>query len=45
VHAFGGGFKQVLALEMLILMLERPSSDSVEMASELVKEVGEWTEG
>ena len=31
---------QVLALEMLILMLDRPSDDSVEMATEFVKEVG-----
>jgi len=31
---------QVLALEILILMLERPSGDSVEMACEFVKEVG-----
>ena len=31
---------QVLALEMLILMLESPSDDSVEMASDFTKEVG-----
>lgn len=32
---------QVLALEMLILLLENPSDDSVEMAVEFCKEVGE----
>ena len=31
---------QVLALEMLILMLEKPSDDSVEMAVDFTKEVG-----
>lgn len=34
--------RQVLALEMLILMLERPSADSVEMAAEFIKEVGAY---
>jgi pre-mRNA-splicing factor CWC22 len=33
---------EVLALEMLILMLEQPSADSVEMACEFVKEVGAY---
>ncbi len=33
---------QVLALEMLILMLEKPSADSVEMACEFTKEVGAY---
>lgn len=31
---------EVLALEVLILLLEVPSEDSVEMAVEFVKEVG-----
>lgn len=31
---------QVLALEILILLLENPSDDSVEMAVEFAKEVG-----
>ncbi|GAX83732.1 hypothetical protein CEUSTIGMA_g11157.t1 [Chlamydomonas eustigma] len=33
---------EVLALEILILMLENPSDDSVEMASDFVKEVGAY---
>lgn len=33
---------QVLALEMLILMLDRPSADSVELAGDFVKEVGAY---
>lgn len=33
---------QVLALEILILMLDKPSADSVEMACEFVKEVGAY---
>ena len=32
---------EVLALEMLILMLENPSADGVEMAVDLIKEVGD----
>jgi hypothetical protein len=34
-----GRVAQVLALEMLILLLENPSDDSVEMAVEFCKEV------
>eukprot|EP00879_Flechtneria_rotunda_P031581 GHRR01034514.1.p2 GENE.GHRR01034514.1~~GHRR01034514.1.p2 ORF type:complete len:142 (-),score=40.87 GHRR01034514.1:1325-1750(-) len=33
---------QVLALEMLILLLENPSDDSVEMAVDFCKEVGAY---
>ena len=33
------GAPQVLALEMLILLLENPSDDSVEMAVDFCKEV------
>lgn len=33
---------QLLALEMLVLMLKQPSADSVEMACEFVKEVGAY---
>lgn len=35
-----GVANEVLALEMLLLMLENPTDDGVEMSVEFVKEVG-----
>lgn len=37
-----GVVHEVLALELLILLLEAPSEDSVEVASEFTKEVGAY---